>query len=245
LFENRDRRKRKRKCDDFAHTSAPVDKAAKKGNCVSLQGKPLYISSIIRAVVVRCFGSSAESSVFGVAAAPVGGVVGIPDLEEEIAIPPAQVEATTNSVLGTALLSGFKQYVFGAQTVKDWLGQTPGIGAVFFSFICDSAAANVKMLHRLRLGLQVYGLTSNTVVYFWWEPCALHQLARVTHMILTSTQLSAPLYALSRALTVRRNKTRLQTAVERVVADKLDWKPNELPPNAYRRLLKLVCGLVT
>jgi hypothetical protein len=173
---------------------------------------------MIRLVTLRCFVSESET------------------LHEEVVLPPAIVECNTANVLGMTLMKGLSTYLFGSQTFRSWLhlGAAAVFGSICFFFSCDSATANVLLVTIVGVGLQVIGLAQGVFVYWWCEPCALHQLGRVMISLLHIASLSAAMYATTRALQSKRNKTRIEKSLWEL-AKKLDWKPGEDPPRSYAR----------
>jgi hypothetical protein len=104
---------------------------------------------------------------------------------------------------------------------------------MFWAFSCDSAAANILFLTKLRISIQLLGVASKVTMYFFWEPCGLHQLARVSLMLLSVFGVAAPMFSLTRCLVLKRNQLRLEVALKLLFEETLDWKQDERPPIRY------------
>jgi hypothetical protein len=183
-----------------------------------LQEKPVYAHSMIRTLRMHV-----TPAIFQ-------------ELQETVCIPPAQVEATTTPVLGLAMLQGICEYALG-MPFRRWV-ETVAVGvvsAIYFKCTADSATANILLQAIWQVAVQLIGLRHGIVTYFWFEPCQLHQLARITLCTLTASALIAPFYAISKALTRWRNVRRFEAALRKVVSDLVEWHDMEGPPVRYPR----------
>ena len=194
------------------HPGENVDQQREKS--VIIQDKPLYVHSMIRTCRVKCNSDTAP-------------------FQEQFAIPPAQVESTTGSVLGVSLVRCLTEYVFAGLSYRLFLETfvVGCFGGVMWKIIMDSAASNLWMTAMLGPALQVIGQSLGLLTMFWCEPCALHQLARITIMTLTACSVISPLYAFSRALNKGRNVKRLREGLQKLVQDTLDYREHQLPPD--------------
>ena len=217
LFESR---KRRRHSDNPIGSDKP-DRPSKENITNVAQAKPSIVHSMIRTMRVSCQGDTPCTQ-----------------LDEEVAIPPLQLLSTGQHFLGAALLSGICIYALGTPTISAWLPQiTPAFGGVFWSFASDSAAPNVVMLAQLTAYLLLSAVAANTICFVWWEPCGLHQLARVTVSILGIHGIAASMYSASRALRLGRNARSFDRALKQFVLDSMEWKFGEVPPKTSPRYL--------
>jgi hypothetical protein len=114
-----------------------------------------------------------------------------------------------------ALLQSMERYVFGKKFAV-WLRDLSSsfLGLVWI-VVSDAASANKVVVRNLDALLRCQ-INLKLIVFFFWQKCGLHQMGRVTNVLLERSSAIKAAYSLTRVLQLRKQRKTLQNAMKRL-----------------------------
>eukprot|EP00929_Paragymnodinium_shiwhaense_P038069 TRINITY_DN20182_c0_g1_i1.p1 TRINITY_DN20182_c0_g1~~TRINITY_DN20182_c0_g1_i1.p1 ORF type:complete len:1420 (+),score=247.00 TRINITY_DN20182_c0_g1_i1:198-4457(+) len=153
-----------------------------------------------------------------------GNVVPETVLQENIVLPPVQLDSVGHKSIGGALLNNIQSHIFGGTPLETALAElSQKVGLVIIVLVGDSAGANLKLadiLHNL-----VFLSTKGNHVIFWFQPCNLHQVCRISAGLLGAWNISAAMDSATRVFRLKKYRKQLHLGLRKCIGRNLVWEP--------------------
>ncbi len=153
---------------------------------------------------------------------------------EEFIMPPVQLDSTKSKQLAAGLTLSLDRHLLG-MGLEVWMDVIARKFATLqICVVADSAAANLKLLWKFMAYMQLQGKRVESLVLGYFNPCLLHQLARVLVMNLERAALHASLYSITRLNQHTPLRAKTWTAVVSLLKDHFKFELG-IPPIGLRR----------
>lgn len=169
-------------------------------------------------------------------------------LQNEVIVPPVQVETCDAEHLSAALAMTLENHIFGCDMSAFFAKASQVYSTVNLQVVADCAASNLKFMRHFLSYMCSQGAAHDVLVTAMFSPCMLHQLARVLTRNLSSKGVSAPLFSITRLLQFSPLRTKTEQALEAELRPRFRWKRGPPPhgptssPEFRRELVKLLVG---
>ena len=152
--------------------------------------------------------------------------------KEPLVFPPRQMSNVDAEHIAAALLFNLEQCLFGSSILGFLAKLAKHYRVLHICLVGDAATGNRKVVAQLFHLLTEAARQHNVVLTLSWNPCLLHQCARILLLQLEQRQLSAALYSITRLHQHSNTRAKTSESMRRLLTDRFDYRDNEPPPPA-------------